>query len=71
MANRIRVIGLLLLLLVGVTSLMAMPDHEVYTTFYTDGTYATECGWRFVSCHGIYRDGCVTAYYVTEDGDPC
>lgn len=71
MANRIRIIGLLLLLLVGATSLMAMPDHEVYITYYTDATYTEECGYKWVLCYGIFRDGCVTAYYVAEDGPDC
>ncbi|MEO8380486.1 MAG: hypothetical protein ABI779_12545 [Acidobacteriota bacterium] len=72
MAKKIRLMGLVVLLLVGATSLVAMPDHEVYTEFYTDGTYAVECGYRWVTCHGIIREGCQnTGYSVTYDGDDC
>lgn len=72
MAKRIRIVGLVFMLLVGGTSLFAMPDHEVYTEFYTDGTYSVQCGYRWVTCHGIIRSGCQnTGYEVTYDGDPC
>lgn len=72
MARHIRIAGLLLLLLVGGSSLLAMPDHEVYTEFYTDGTYTVQCGYRWVTCSGIIRSGCQnTGFEVTYDGDPC
>lgn len=72
MAKRIRLIGLLVLLVVGASSLMAMPDHEVYTEFYTDGTYSVQCGYRWVTCSGIIRSGCQnTGFSVTYDGDDC
>jgi hypothetical protein len=71
MAKHVRVIGLLVLLLVGGASLMAMPDHEVYFEYYTDGTYAEMCGEKYVTCHGIYRFGCQTQWYVAYDGDDC
>jgi hypothetical protein len=72
MAKRIRLIGLLLLLVLGASSLLAMPDHEVYTEFYPDGTYGEPCGYRWVTCHGIIREGCQnTGYSVTYDGDDC
>jgi hypothetical protein len=72
MTKRLRIIGLLLLVLVGGTSLFAMPDHEVYTEFYPDATYDVPCGYRWVTCSGIIRSGCQnTGYSVTYDGDPC
>ena len=72
MARRMRMLGLLVLLLVGASSLLAMPDHEVYTEFYTDGTYSVQCGYRWVTCYGIIREGCQnTGYSVTYDGDDC
>jgi hypothetical protein len=72
MAKRIRLIGLVVLLVVGASSLMAMPDHEVYTEFYPDATYDVPCGYRWVTCGGIIRSGCQnTGYSVTYDGDDC
>lgn len=72
MAKHFRIVGLVVMLLVGGTSLFAMPDHEVYTEFYTDGTYTVQCGYRYVTCHGIIRSGCQnTGYEVTYDGDSC
>lgn len=71
MVKRIRIIALLAMLLVGVTTLTALPDHEVYTEFYTDGTYSTQCGYRWVTCGGIIRSGCVTEWSVTYDGGDC
>jgi hypothetical protein len=71
MVKRIRIMALLVMLLVGVTTLTALPDHEVYTEFYTDATYSDMCGYRWVTCGGIIRSGCQTVYSVTYDGDDC
>ena len=71
MARRIRVLLLLGLLLVGGTSLIAAPDHEVYWEYYTDNTYSVLCGERWVLCTGIYSWGCRTSYYIVWDGDDC
>ncbi|HEX8411783.1 MAG TPA: hypothetical protein VF883_23245 [Thermoanaerobaculia bacterium] len=71
MTRRIRIIGLLVLLLVGTTSLVALPDHEIFYTYYTDATYTVECGYRYVTCSGVYSSGCRTTYVVIEQGADC
>lgn len=71
MEKRIRIIGLLLMLAVGTTSLFAMPDHEIFTDFYTDETLGEWCGYRYVTCSGIIRSGCQTNYYTQYDGFDC
>ena len=71
MTRRIRVLMLLALLVLGATSLVAAPDHEIYIEYYTDGTYTDLCGERYILCTGIYQWGCRTAYYLVWDGMEC
>jgi hypothetical protein len=71
MSNRVRVLVLFALLLVGVTSMMALPDHEIEYTYYTDATKTVECGWRIISCSGVYSSGCRTAFYTIDQGMDC
>lgn len=72
MSNRARVIVLFALLLVGVTSMMAAPDHDIEYIYYTDATKTVECGWRYLSCHGgVWSDGCRTAWYDVIHYEPC
>jgi hypothetical protein len=68
---RIRIAGLALLVLLGVSSLMAMPDHETEFDYYTDATKTVECGYKFVTCHGIIRSGCQTQWYDFYDLGDC
>ena len=70
-ARRIRIFGLMLLLLLGATSLMALPDREQYVEFYPDDTYETLCGYRWILCFGIYESGCNTPYYIETFGPDC
>jgi hypothetical protein len=73
MASRIRILGLLLLLLVGATSLMAQPDHETWIYYYTDATYTTQCGYLHYDCFGWgwTGSGCRTEWSIDVHGDPC
>ena len=72
MQKRIRLAVLLLMLVIGVTSLFAAPDHEIYITYYTDATYTDECGYYAYTCFGPpQRSGCQTAYYSVEEGGDC
>jgi hypothetical protein len=49
----------------------ALPCHEVEHYYYSDATYGTQVGYRFVTCHGVYTEGQVTQYVVSFDGDDC
>ena len=54
----------------GATALpaaVAPVNVGLYTTYFTDATHSTECGYRIVYCNGqIYRTGCVTPFYEQE-----
>ncbi|HYH08938.1 MAG TPA: hypothetical protein VEK11_17935 [Thermoanaerobaculia bacterium] len=71
MRKRIRMFVLLALVLVGATSMMALPDHEIEYTYYTDASKTEECGWRIISCSGVYSGGCRTAFYTIYHGMDC
>jgi hypothetical protein len=72
MAKRMRIVVLVLVVLAGVTSLVAAPDHEILIEYYTDGTYTEQCGFKYYNCTGQWqREGCVTAYYIGYDGHDC
>jgi hypothetical protein len=63
---------LLALLVVGGTSLLALPPNEVITEYYTDATKTEQCGEKILWCDGhTYSWGCVTPYYIRYQGDPC
>jgi hypothetical protein len=49
----------------------ALPCHEVEHYYYSDATYGTQVGYRFVTCHGVYTEGQVTQYVVSFDGGDC
>lgn len=49
----------------------ALPCHEVEHYYYSDATYGTQVGYRFVTCHGVYTEGQVTQYVVSFDGEDC
>jgi hypothetical protein len=71
MTRRIRVFLLLALLLVGTTSLFALPDHEIYYEFYSDASYTELVGERFITCFGIYSWGIQTSYRLVFHGPDC
>jgi hypothetical protein len=72
MARRIRLFVLVMMLIAGVTTLMAVPDHAFYVTYYTDDTLTVECGYWYYTCFGSpVRSGCRTAYYIYEDWGDC
>lgn len=72
MTNRTRILVLFALLLVGVTSMMAAPDHDIEYTYYTDSSLTVECGGKIISCGGgVYRWGCQTAWYTIYHWPPC
>jgi len=72
MARKIRIASLVLLLVTGVSQLLALPPHEVEFDYYADATYTGDyCGYKFVTCSGIYRYGCQTQWYDVFDGDDC
>ena len=49
----------------------ARPCHEVEHNYYSDATYNTIVGYRFVTCSGVYTYGTVTQYVVSYDGGDC
>lgn len=72
MARRIRLLVLVMMLIAGATTLMAVPDHAFYVTYYTDDTLTVECGYWYYTCFGSpVRSGCRTAYYIYEDWGDC
>ncbi len=71
MPRRIRVFLLLALLLLGTTSLFALPDHEIYFEYYADGTYLDLVGERLITCFGIYQWGIQTPYRLVFHGPDC
>lgn len=72
LSKRTRILVLFALLLVGTTSLMAAPDHDIEYTYYTDSTYTVECGWKIIACYGgVYGEGCRTPWYTIYHWPPC
>lgn len=69
--KRLRIIGLLVLITAGATSLMANPDYELIYTYYTDATLTTVCGHKYIMCSGISQSGCVTEWGTVDQGDEC
>ena len=45
----------------------AIPDHEVYHTYYSGPDYGTEVGQKWILCSGTYTFGQVTQWVVTYD----
>jgi hypothetical protein len=45
--------------------------HEVEHYYYSDATYTTEVGYKFLYCNGTYTSGQVTQWVFTVDGEPC
>ena len=71
MARRIRILGLFVLLLVGTTSLMALPDHEIEIDYYTDATLTEWCGYKYILCYSTGQGGCRTSYFTVYHGPDC
>ena len=71
MARRIRFAVLLVLLVVGTTSLIGAPEYEVSVYYYTDATYTVQCGYYHITCTGLERSGCITDFQQTIIGNAC
>ena len=71
MAKRIRIAGLLVLLLAGAMSVIAQPYYETWVYYYTDGTYTTQCGYHYLGCQSSWYSGCQTEWEITVEGDEC
>jgi len=59
------------LLIVGATSLFAMPQYEIYWEYYTDNTYTELCGEKWNLCGYVGGYGCRTVYYIVYNGEAC
>jgi hypothetical protein len=71
MAKNIRVLSLLVLLLLGATSLISGPRYSSSFEYYTDATYTEMCGWKYVACSYIHREGCVTEFVIVYPEGEC
>jgi len=71
MTRRIRIWMLLGLLVLGATSLVAIPPHEIWWEYYTDNTYTELCGEKWNICGHVGGYGCRTAYYIIYQGGDC
>ncbi|HEX6100547.1 MAG TPA: DUF6289 family protein [Thermoanaerobaculia bacterium] len=64
MTRQIRVWVLLGLLILGGTSLLALPPNEVTWEYYSDNTYTNLVGEKILFCSGQrWSWGVQTAYY--------
>ena len=64
MTRQIRIWVLLGLLVLGATSILALPPNEVNWEYYSDGTYTNLVGERILFCSGqTWQWGVRTAYY--------
>ena len=52
-------------------SCSAMPCYEVEHEYYSDASYTTQVGYKYVSCNGIYTWGTVTVYRISYQGGCC
>lgn len=71
MTRRIRILLLLVLLVVGVSSLVAAPAQETWWEYYTDSTYTELCGEKWNLCGYVGGYGCRTSYVIVYSGEPC
>ena len=69
--RRVRLGVVIVLLVVGATSLIGQPDNEIYYTYYTDATYTVQCGYTYITCTGIRRSGCQTEFATVFEGPAC
>jgi hypothetical protein len=64
MTKRVRIAVMMLLLILGATSLMAT-DEGLFVEFYTDESYTQMCGYNYLRCDGTFvRGGCRTLYSI-------
>lgn len=49
----------------------AAPCYEVEHEYYSDATYTTQVGLKWITCSGTYSWGEVTVYKITITGDCC
>ena len=71
MTRRIRIWVLLGLLVVGGSSLLALPPNEVTWEYYSDATFTELVGERILFCSGQWWSwGVRTSYYYTWS-TPC
>lgn len=49
----------------------AMPERQLFCTYYSDATYTTVVGERWVSCTGVILTGTRTAYEECWQGGRC
>lgn len=49
----------------------ALPDHATRTTYYSDATYSTAVGHRFVLCNGATGQFGTTSPYFKVYETPC
>lgn len=52
-------------------SLIAAPSHQSYCDYYSDDTYTTLVGHRWVSCSGVVTTGTKTLYKLCWQGSSC
>jgi hypothetical protein len=72
MDRGIRVLMLLALIVLGTTSLVALPPNEVITEYYTSAAKTELCGERILFCNGsTWSWGCVTSYWIRYAGEDC
>lgn len=74
MIRKIRIALLLTLLVIGLVStfsMQALPPYESETIYYSESAKINECGYKFVTCGGVYRGGCLTSWYDVYVYDQC
>ena len=72
MAKRVRLFVLFVMLMVGATSVFALPDHEIEIDYYTDATLTEWCGYRYYLCGASWAvGGCQTTHLTRWDGPDC
>ncbi|WP_438015423.1 DUF6289 family protein [Sorangium sp. So ce315] len=49
----------------------AMPARELYIEYFSNATYTTLVGARWIGCRGSGRWGRTSIYKITESGEEC
>ena len=49
----------------------AAPCYEVEHEYYSDATYTTQVGYKYITCSGTYSWGTVTIYRISYQGGCC
>ena len=71
MARKLRLLIIAALSLLGTTSVTSGPRYSSSFEYYTDATYTEMCGWKYVGCSFIDREGCVTEYVIVYPEGEC